>query len=56
MKLDNATSPYRELRQRLLFVLIGIRFRVGAHIPLPGIDLVQLKEEWTSIPLDGLVS
>ena len=34
-----------ELRQRLLFVLIGIVvFRIGAHIPVPGIDLGKLSQ------------
>ncbi len=43
--MNNAvTNPYKELSRRLLFVLFGIFvFRVGAHIPIPGIDLVQLK-------------
>lgn len=36
-------SGLTELKQRLLFVLIGILvFRIGAHIPVPGLDPVQL--------------
>ncbi|MFN7096215.1 MAG: preprotein translocase subunit SecY [Gammaproteobacteria bacterium] len=32
-----------ELKQRLLFVLLGILvFRIGAHIPVPGLDPTQL--------------
>jgi preprotein translocase subunit SecY len=48
-----ATSPtnmpsfsqagFIELRRRLLFVLFGlVIFRLGAHIPIPGVDIVQL--------------
>lgn len=34
-----------ELKRRLLFVLLGIIvYRVGAHIPVPGIDPVRLAE------------
>lgn len=34
-----------ELKQRLLFVLIGIFvFRLGAHIPVPGLNLTRLSE------------
>ena len=40
------TSPLAglsELKQRLLFVLLGILvFRIGAHIPVPGLDPAQL--------------
>tara|TARA_Y200000002_G_scaffold151162_1_gene124948 strand:- start:5595 stop:6899 length:1305 start_codon:yes stop_codon:yes gene_type:complete len=43
VKASNA-NPYQELSRRLLFVVFGIFvFRVGAHIPIPGIDLAQLK-------------
>jgi preprotein translocase subunit SecY len=39
-----ANNPYQELINRLLFVALGILiFRVGAHIPVPGIDLAELK-------------
>ena len=34
-----------ELKRRLLFVLLGIVvYRIGAHIPVPGIDPVRLAE------------
>jgi len=34
-----------ELKQRLWFVLVGlIVFRIGAHIPVPGIDAARLAE------------
>ncbi len=35
----------KELKQRLLFVLIGVLiFRIGAHIPVPGLDPNRLAE------------
>lgn len=38
-------SGLAELKQRLLFVLWGlIVFRIGAHIPVPGIDAARLAE------------
>lgn len=38
-------SGLAELKQRLLFVLWGlIVFRIGAHIPVPGIDATRLAE------------
>src|SRR3989338_7773134 len=34
-----------ELKRRLLFVLIGlIVYRIGAHIPVPGVDPRQLAD------------
>lgn len=40
-----AMSGLAELKQRLLFVLWGlIVFRIGAHIPVPGIDAARLAE------------
>lgn len=42
---NNGTSGLRELKQRLLFVFIGILvYRIGAHIPVPGLDPVRLAE------------
>lgn len=36
-------AGFIELRRRLLFVLFGlVIFRLGAHIPIPGVDIVQL--------------
>ncbi len=41
----SAMSGLAELKQRLLFVLWGlIVFRIGAHIPVPGIDAAKLAE------------
>jgi len=38
-------SGLHELKQRLLFVLLGlIVYRIGAHIPVPGLDPVKLAE------------
>ena len=40
----NATG-LSELKQRLMFVLFGlIVFRIGAHVPVPGIDPAQLAQ------------
>ncbi|HJN38530.1 MAG TPA: preprotein translocase subunit SecY [Gammaproteobacteria bacterium] len=36
-------SSYAELKRRLLFVFFGlVIFRVGGHIPVPGVDLARL--------------
>lgn len=41
----NPLSALAELKQRLLFVLWGlIVFRIGSHIPVPGIDAARLAE------------
>ncbi|MCS5710284.1 preprotein translocase subunit SecY [Candidatus Berkiella aquae] len=41
----NQSSGLAELKQRLWFVLWGlIVFRIGAHIPVPGINSAQLAE------------
>ena len=43
--LDQMKSGFDEVKSRLLFVLFGlVIFRVGAHIPLPGVDLVALNK------------
>ncbi len=44
--LPQFNSPgLAELKQRLLFVLVGIVvFRIGAHIPVPGLDPMRLAE------------
>jgi preprotein translocase subunit SecY len=45
-----------ELRGRLLFTAgILAVFRLAAHIPVPGIDLVSLKQIFQSSPLLGLL-
>ncbi len=41
----SAMSGLAELKQRLWFVLLGlVVFRIGAHIPVPGIDAARLAE------------
>lgn len=42
---NSQLSGYNELIRRLLYVLIGIFvYRIGAHIPVPGIDPVKLAQ------------
>jgi preprotein translocase subunit SecY len=39
------TGKYGDLRNRLVFLLLAlVVYRIGAHIPVPGIDPGQLKE------------
>ena len=39
------TGKFGDLRNRLVFLLLAlVVYRVGAHIPVPGIDPGQLKE------------
>ena len=39
------TGKFGDLRNRLIFLLLAlVVYRIGAHIPVPGIDPVQLKE------------
>jgi preprotein translocase subunit SecY len=36
---------YSDLRRRLVFLLLGlVVYRIGAHIPVPGIDPGQLAQ------------
>ncbi|HEX5484479.1 MAG TPA: preprotein translocase subunit SecY [Limnobacter sp.] len=43
------SSKFSDLRKRLVFLLLAlIVYRVGAHIPVPGIDPVQLKSLFDS--------
>ena len=45
MRRSSRKTGMQELKSRVLFVLFAILvFRVGAHIPLPGIDLDQLSQ------------
>ena len=40
-----AGSKYGDLKRRLLFLLMAlVVYRIGAHVPVPGIDPVQLEE------------
>jgi preprotein translocase subunit SecY len=67
MKRAPANTPQKgggltELRQRILFVLLGILiYRIGAHVPVPGLDperLAQLfsQQESTIIGLFNMFS
>ena len=39
------TGKYGDLRRRLVFLLLAlVVYRIGAHIPVPGIDPAQLKQ------------
>lgn len=42
-----ANSKHKALYSKLLFLLIGILiFRLGAHVPVPGIDFAKLADEF----------
>ena len=42
-------AKYGDLKQRLLFLLFAlVVFRIGSHIPVPGIDPIQLAELFQS--------
>lgn len=42
-KLNSSSKGLTELKQRLLFVLLAIFvYRIGAHIPVPGLDPLRL--------------
>ena len=46
-----------ELKRRLLFVLFGLFvFRIGAFIPIPGLDPTQLAHLFNSSPASGLLN
>ena len=39
------TGKFGDLRRRLVFLLLAlVVYRVGAHIPVPGIDPAQLQQ------------
>ena len=47
----------KELRKKILFVLgLLIVFRIAAHIPIPGIDLVALKNFFADNEILGLLN
>ena len=56
MAQDNmlgAAGKFGDLKRRLLFLLGAlIVYRIGAHIPVPGIDPVQLQELFRSVNKD----
>ena len=40
------SGKYGDLKKRLLFLLGAlVVFRIGAHIPVPGIDPAELRQE-----------
>ena len=46
---SNNKSQYGDLRRRLVFLLLAlVVYRIGAHIPVPGIDPEQLKQLFSS--------
>ncbi len=43
--LNNKSAGMGDLRRRLVFLLLAlVVYRIGAHIPVPGIDPVQLQQ------------
>src|SRR5438477_13173631 len=43
------TGKYGDLKKRLTFLLLAlVVFRIGAHIPVPGIDPIKLAELFQS--------
>src|SRR6266852_3476619 len=43
------TGKYGDLKKRLTFLLLAlVVFRIGAHIPVPGVDPVKLAEMFQS--------
>lgn len=44
-----SSNKFADLRKRLVFLLLAlIVYRIGAHIPVPGIDPTQLKQLFDS--------
>ncbi|MCO6428043.1 preprotein translocase subunit SecY [Nitrosomonas communis] len=44
-KFSKSANKYSDLKQRLWFLLLAlIVYRIGAHVPVPGIDPVVLKD------------
>lgn len=47
--LNKSTDKFAELKRRLWFLLLAlIVYRIGAHVPVPGIDPVVLKDLFES--------
>lgn len=43
--IDTSSAAWADLKNRLLFVLFAILvFRMGSHVPVPGVDLVKLTD------------
>lgn len=44
-----AVNPYKELTSRIWYLVFAlIIYRVGAHIPVPGVDLARIREMFDS--------
>lgn len=49
MANESVRNPYHELTQRILYLLGAlIVYRIGAHIPVPGVDLEKIAELFNS--------
>ena len=47
--LNRPTDKLSELKKRLWFLLLAlIVYRIGAHVPVPGIDPIVLKDLFQS--------
>lgn len=47
--MAKAENPYKELTSRLWFLIIAlIVYRVGAHIPVPGVNLDRIRDIFSS--------
>jgi preprotein translocase subunit SecY len=47
--VSNGSKNFGDLKRRLIFLVLAlIVYRVGAHVPVPGIDSVQLKQLFNS--------
>src|SRR5210317_377407 len=47
--MKGMAGKFGDLKRRLLFLLLAlIVYRIGAHIPVPGIDPIQLQELFRS--------
>lgn len=44
-----AANPYKELTSRMWFLVISlVIYRIGAHIPVPGVDLERIRDIFNS--------
>lgn len=47
--VKSSSPPYKELSSRIWYlVIVLIIYRIGVHIPVPGVDLARLKELFNS--------
>lgn len=43
--VKSVTDPFRELKSRLAYLIFAlVIYRIGVHIPVPGVDLLQVKK------------